>query len=763
MSTLDFTLSMAEHILEHDDNPVRFEKFCNDLFSEVDGAQYVPTSRTHDLGRDGRATTLKSGPNQVLLCCSLRDDIEEKATQDLQRIAENAKPQTLRMCFSKRVSESQRQAISKRAAGLIPSVTALFVDGQAQIATLAFRHPTALRHRYRGELELLRSVLLADADDEEAQVMGMRIALTTQLHDDAQTLRDEISRNLVLNALRSGRPLNLALIVKSLSDSLHLSRQIRAECVRPTVDQLVASGHLAVADGKYAITESGRQELRERTDQGSRTLLDGRQKVKSTVRSLLGEDLSEEEFSHLWKILQEGLANLFMSNGIQIIEAIASILHEDSPVSAHAHLEEGISELAGRVAGTKIGGPRATDIAQAVRDMFHETESYAFEWLTSLCSVYIGVCSLGLEPFAQREVINRLREIDLLFDTDVILSLLAEAEPHHRAITDIVRTWRRINGRTCVSESVLQEAASHAWISQFSYDNCRDLFPTLSDSDAPHLVDNAFVRAFRKVARGRFGQSQWKRYIGQYIGTDQEDYSRILEQLREEGFQFVPEEDIDLKLANEVALAVRDAKSFQREEMLTSWYESGMAERDGRLVALLERMRKRARVGGGGTAVVLSSSKTLRVGCQSFRERLGDPAPVIPLGPLGYLLGLTPGVTIGLGSLQKVLFDTGWSERVSGLEALAMRVIKASSQYSIPWSRRGALRREVRNSIAKYASERNQEPRQFEKQLIRDAKEQPAALAQVIAEAVDKLAPSRHEKEIDELKARIRELEGKAR
>jgi hypothetical protein len=753
---------MAEHILEHDEMPIRFERFCADLFTKVDGRDYVTTSRTHDLGRDGRCTTLQSASEAPLICCSLRDDLEKKASDDLVRVLEHAAPQTVRLCFSKRVSELRAESIKSGVLAAHKGIRQAFVDGQTQLADLACRHAEVFSDHYAGEIAVLRDALLTDDASEERQITGMRIALTTQLQNDARTLREDITRNLVLTSLASGNTLDTLMIVKHVSDSLHLARVVRSSYVEETVDRLLASGHIRRSDRGFQITDIGRTELGARCDRGSRTLLEGRSRVRGTILELTGYVLEDAEFARLWKLLQNQLAGMFMYNGIHIVEAIASIMDQKTAVGDHPHLHACIGQLASQIESEAIGGSRSSEIAQAVRDMFNESQSYAFGWLSSLCSIYVGVCSLGLEPLSQEQVAARLREIDLVFDTDVIISFLSESEPQHRGIVNVVRTWRSLNGRVSVAESSLKEAASHAWISEAVYSDTWQMLGKISDADAFRLVENAFVRGFRAVAAGQFGRHQWNRYIQIFRGTHQEDYRKIQELLLEEGIQVLGEGSIDKEFAGSVTDVMLGLKARPEDSQVFSAEDQLIAEHDGHLVALLLARREQKRQAGGGSALIVSSAKTLRNACRRFADRLGEPEPVIPVGAIGYLLALVPGVTIELGTLAKVLFDPGLAEKVGDLERLAIRVIKASSQYSLAWSRRGALKREMRNCIAAQARQRGKDPKELEAELRGKSEKQREILAEVIAEAVDKLVPSKTERQAEELKKRIAELEGRA-
>jgi hypothetical protein len=46
---------IAQLLLETDRNDYRFESFCCAVCSKEHGVEFLPTSKTYDLGRDGRS------------------------------------------------------------------------------------------------------------------------------------------------------------------------------------------------------------------------------------------------------------------------------------------------------------------------------------------------------------------------------------------------------------------------------------------------------------------------------------------------------------------------------------------------------------------------------------------------------------------------------------------------------------------------------------------------------------------------------------
>src|SRR4051812_4046758 len=102
---IPFTEKMAEDTIASDISPTRFEKFAADFFSVVDQTTYVTTSKSWDWGGDARPVALRDQEDFPLICCSLRDDVDEKAESDIRPALGKRKSTRLRFCSSRRLSE----------------------------------------------------------------------------------------------------------------------------------------------------------------------------------------------------------------------------------------------------------------------------------------------------------------------------------------------------------------------------------------------------------------------------------------------------------------------------------------------------------------------------------------------------------------------------------------------------------------------------------------------------------------------------------
>jgi hypothetical protein len=171
--------------------------------------------------------------------------------------------------------------------------------------------------------------------------------------------------------------------------------------------------------------------------------------------------------------------------------------------------------------------------------------------------------------------------------------------------------------------------------------------------------------------------------------------------------------------------------------------------RDGSLVAYLKHCRENA-TGRYETTVIVSSSPILQRAANRFPEQLGEPSPVWPIGAIAYLISLIPGISMTLSVLRNCLFDEGEADSLERLAQLASRVIRQSTEYELGYSRRATLKQALNKEIDKAARERGQKPVELVDELL-EGKDQ-SVLSDVIANAVDQLVASKHEKQLTELR-----------
>lgn len=761
MADASFTEMMALHIFEHESSPLRFENYCVDLFSALDQTPYVTTSRSYDMGRDGRGAATRFIGSPPFICCGTETDVLAKAERDLDRLMQSVQPTDLVFCFTDpSFSEYKVVQIEHMVRSKCPNILQIRSFGGRQLSDLALEYPQIFEKHYAAELSNLRAALgVKSTTSEEIEVTGLRMALTTQLLDDAQMRRRDLVRNLILTALSAGKALTTAGLAKAVSDSLRLPRLVNEAWLLLELNTLEASGHIAKSDSEYSIAERGLEELSSRTREGAEQLLRGQETIRSQLGAQTGQNLTENEFRIVWNTLQEGIVSMFVLHGATIIDSIASIVTGSSSLGDHDDLRTQISQIAGRISATLGKGNRIAEIGQAVEDMFYLRDSPAFNWLADVAEVFLHLCALGLEPHAQDQIIARLREIQLVIDTDVVLSLLSAGEANHEAISAMMAGWRRVGGRVVVVPPVLEEASHHAWISDIDYENVSSSLEKMSDDEASYLIGNVFVRGFRaeqKKAKRKCTRRNWQYYISAFKGTKDHDYAKILELLKDAGCELAPEDSASTQLASRIGQRV-----FEKQKATTHYL--GIAElrekanRDGRMVAFLAALRSSLQ-GEHKTAVIVSTSGALRFGAAGAKPELAAPEPVLYAPAVAWMLSLVPGVKLGPGTVRALLFDADFPVHLDVLERTALRVLHASDEYKMHLSRRGTLRTAMREQIHKRAQQEGKSTDEVIGELCSQTPEGKEVLAEVVAGAVDIIARSQSERRIAELEAEIERL-----
>lgn len=747
-----------QRILEDERSHVRFEQFCCDLLTDAEGFQYLPTSSSWDLSRDGRSLPVTVTGTCAYACCTIGQDLTAKAETDILGLVSHAAPAAIRFCASAGASEHALQKIEDRLRDLVPSVPNISALGAIQLVTLSERHPASLQHRYAGELLEHADFLSQTTGDSLAPATwGFQVALATQFDDSAQGLRDHLVKLLVRRSLADG-PLTVPAIAKRVSDALRLPRVIHREYFREALTSLVSEGYVAPNQGAYALTANGTSSLAADESDANRSLSRGKIVVRAAIEQLLGDTVEHAAFATLWAHLLDEFANLFFAQGLKFIQAISSLTRSGPNGAPSRPFGQMLEAMRARLARIGPGGARSESLAQAAIDVFSERGSDAVAWLTDVAAKYVSLCSLGLEPAAQQEIAGRLKDISLILDTDIVLSYLSEGERPHKVIEETVDRWREIGGPVLIAPPVLEETAHHAWISEYEYREVWRQLHEYSPDELPRYVKTAFVRAFYFAANGDYSLKRWSRFINEYRGHTAEDSGKISAILKDRGFSIVTAFEVDATFAASVRAEIYKIRQIPA----SAWVSKKTADkiqRDGDLVAYLRSSRENA-PSQDHTTVIISSSPVLQRAASSFSEQLGETTPVWPAGALAYLVSLMPGVRLTLTHLRNCLFDEGESDSMDRVTQLAMRVIRQSTEYSIGYSQRPTLKRAIRHQIEKAARERGQSPAELVDSLADHKGETRQTLTEVLAGAIDEMQASKSERRIAELERQIRKLTG---
>lgn len=725
----------------------------------------MPTSTNYDLGRDARQIGLDGSPIPGVLCVSLSVGVDKKVEKDLRRLAKTTSTTSVVFCSARKLTEHACDRIEVAIRKLYPSAKSVRVLSQTQLVKLAMDHEEVLSHHYLGEINDIIK-FTNDFASAPQPAYGLRLALSTHVGEDARELRSEIGKHLVLDQLRSEGPLTITRLSARVSQYLRLARSLNEDVIVQLVTELEKAGFVATSVASVSITAAGRAFLAAAPEAASAKLLEGRAAVRGSVARLTGKAMPDTTFEKFWEIFQDAISQAFYDHGVTLINMVASITAGE-PLTTHTEQVALLDRLADRTSIIFENAEQHDEYRQAVIDMFSETQSEAFEWLTSVCSVYVMMCSLGLESRSSREITDALIGVRLVPDTDILLSFLCVGELNHEAAVRVARGWKALGGTIAIATPTLEEVAAHASIAENDYKSTKHLFGKLSDIDVSRIISNAFVRAFYKVSDGYAHDRKWWQFISQYTSDSENDYSNILRILIDE-FKVT-------RLADYVnALDTNDPNSF--ESRISLFLRARLAEeqarkphelekrtldksrRDALLLTNLKAARESFRESGDGkTAIVLSSARVLREASKRFAKEFHEPDAVVSLAAVGALLSLIPGVNLGLKSLRTILFDTSLSERLSHVHRFAYRVVVASNMYDMPYARRVTMKRHLREGLLAVAEASGKPLREVGKRFTQ--KINAGESAQLIKGILDGMAIEPRTKQlIDEKQTQIEAL-----
>ncbi|WP_448694978.1 hypothetical protein [Pseudomonas moraviensis] len=758
-----FREGMLQKILELEVNDGRFEDFSREAVSIVEGGCLVlPTSKSWDLGRDGVGVGRSKG---IYVCSSLRDDVDIKSLSDIERLVSTTSGiEHVYFCSSQNLSEHRISKIEGELRSEFDFKFSITCLGSIQLAYIANRDGDLAERSYGAELKDCYRSISSDVSDE-AESKGLRLALMSAAGDNSQEIRDELYSAGLLDELKAGG-LTLLGVTNKLSVRLKLSRSLPSEVVLPHLGKLESEGLISKRGEVYLLTELGSQRISESELAAASRLLVGRAAIRDTIENLLGAKLLDNHFNKIWSVFEDRMAHYFTSRGDAIVLEISTILSEqpsetqsvsNSPYSF-------LDELARAVADTSSHPQQREELCLAIKDMFMDRSSVATEWLVKLAASFIAVCALGLEYSTGAALSKLFARTSLVIDTDVSLSLLCEGEPEHEAVFSVVTRWIKNRGKVLVGESVLEEAAYHAYISQRDYDQVKHLIPGEKD-DRLHIIENAFVRAFAElVAEKKAKRNQWEAFISQYRGMDGRDWSKIFSVLSSEySIDKLPaRSSAEEQLENNVRKYLTDqadAKSFNGNIKNAR----DKARRDAELYsALVHHVKALRGVDPGATCLLVSSARRL-VAAEAKFHQSGEPQLVVSISAILYMLAMLPSVSLGVGAMRVFLFDERRSGFSSELERTLLRMIKSSHEVSMPFAKRGLLMRSVRGQMIKDASQSGQSVSPSAIANMEAAAFKPAnekRTIEILKDSLDELAiDTRTEKENRELRAKVAELE----
>lgn len=459
---------VIERVLNTEGNSTRFEYFCNEVVSLLEGgAPILSTSKSWDQQRDGVGFGKAKG---LIVCTSLNDDPDHKALTDLEGLIEKAGPTRLVaqvfFCSSQPLSDYSEDNIQEALHEFIEHRLPVVCLGSGKLSQVANNNMEVFERYYAQEYREVIRVTEADPTDS-TELRGLRLALMSAAADNSQAIRDEVYSTALLEVLGDGSARTSAVLAKDVSDYMRLHRSIGTAVIAPHLRRLAEAGEVSLGQ-QIQITASGYKLLESMRQNAVGRFVQMRKSIRDWIENAIGEKIIDDDFHRIWQAFEEKTSHYMQWRGETLVAEVASLLGEGSD-SDQPTAQSMIDELAEAVGRTSAHSQRREELAQAIRDLFADREGPASEWLVRTAAHFVAACAMGLEQTSSAAVTKLFRRTRLLLDTDVVLTLLCEGETDHAAVSDLVSRWRRIGGKILVPEPVLEEAAKHAWNANVDY------------------------------------------------------------------------------------------------------------------------------------------------------------------------------------------------------------------------------------------------------------------------------------------------------
>lgn len=742
------SIGLVRDLISSDTNDLRFEAFCNSLLSRVTGVTVVGTSRTADLGVDGRSLQLDALVEQVYVATSVRADVEAKIIEDALRIAATGQVKKVVFCTNRVVTEKKRTAIEEKALAALGAGVTCEILAADSLSDLAVRWPEELAAHYSFEIEQSRQRIAKLAQEPVGDIQ-LQVA-TVLASDEGQNGTDLLVDALVTEALASS-PCTLNEVSSSLQRLLRLSRPFNNERISESLHRLLESGRIQeLTSSRFQLTSIGREkraEVRQNAavESEARLLL-----LREQIVARVGYQVDEQQIRKLWLNLCEELGELTSRQGARLIQTLERFRETGDASALRVQTAGHLRSVCERSTRHFARDDVRTEITDALAASLTECEELAERWLLLLLSSWVAACQLGLVPEIAQQVQRPLRKLVLALDTDIVLSLICEAEPDHENLTALLSNWNNIGGRTLVVAEVLREVSTHAWIADNEFGEIATILQKrpFDRGLARYYAKNAFVRTFWSVSRTRT-LSEWAQFIRVFRGTSRDDFSNIEDHLRRLKVGNKVAEPDQLSQAQLGSLEGRLRGKLARMSRLSSDDASGgMIEQDKMdrdTKALVKYAATAATLQDTSGVLLVSSSKRLQIAV-----RQGAPSHRIAVSPASTLSLLMSTANVSAGSqhsIASLMLQESAGEPIHFLRVELMRLLeRADLTKAIPSSRLVTLERQLEHSVLDIASKKRRPAPLVRKEILsfKDKDESLNALASAFRGAalgteVDKL------------------------
>ena len=757
----ELAIQIGRQVVRSETNDGRFEVFCRGVVSLAEGGAIIMgTSTTWDLGRDGVGAGTASG---IYVCTSLRDDVDEKILSDLDRIkSTTSKIKKVYFCTCHPLSEHKRDVLKEQLSIEVDHAFSVEVFGNTQLVDIASTKVEILTRHYGAEIDDCIKTIAAPIDSDTER-RGLKIALMS-IGEDSAAVRSDIYQGIILETLSESTGLTRENLTNKISERLHLMRSLAKEALLAPLSDMQSKSLISCTNNVYRITQIGKEKLANSTENATLQLLDGRNLLRKEIEEAIGSPLANDHFNKLWAIFEDRIVAYCISKGETLVAEVSELLGQEAVEPEHRMVKafSFVEDIAKAVSETSSSPQQRLEIAQAIKDIFHYRSGPATDWLVKLCMSYMAACSLGMEYSCGAMIEHLLKRTTLVFDTDVVLSLLGEGESDHDGVLAIAKRWKEIGGKVLVAEPVLEEVAYHASIAQLDFEQVRNWLPGTPD-EQQHIISNVFVRSFAVLlAKKEARLHHWGSFIKQYLGRSPYDWINVYQLMTAEGWvgKLPPRSLSEAQLENKVREYLIEQKLGSATSGQADRNMRDKARRDAQLYsAIVSHLHSIRQFEPGSTCLLVSSAHRLSMAEMEFKEA-AEPELITSIATILHLLSLMPNVSLGASALKAFLFDERPKGFSSDFERTLMRMLRASDEVALPWAKRSALMKALREKMMQDAKSRgaNVKGEELEREALMEKNQ--SRTIEMMSQALDAVAvDTKTAKENSALRRRIMELE----
>lgn len=747
INSIPIPSSWIEQILDREQDDHRFEAFANDVVSVLEGKSVLGTSKSWDLGRDGKGVGARHG---TFVITTLRTDSGKPKTDAEHLKAAAPKIRHVYYVAPRLVSETKLEEHAKEIRAVLGADVPIDSIGRVQLTELisSGKAAQAFRRHYRGELASITAALTSENDDPESK--HLELALSTFGAQNTQELRDSLSSRLILGLLKSNA-LTLSEIAKGAADALGVSA-FSESSARHYCDLLRSKSRISLEDDRYRITAIGEAFLSVGDTEVVATELSGRDAVRSAVEESLGSSIPEQQWDLMWSALQKALSHAFYLRGKQILDVVSTLLQGDTSRVPRDVLAVLVDNVIQNVVATYVAAPNRPKMLRAFQDAFLPGDPHgSFEWLAGVAGRFAATCTLGLPSEIAEALTATLKKIRCFIDTDVVISYLCNHEPSHAAAHALVRLNKKLGNQAMITDAVAEEAARHAMKSYTDYRvRVASVTGTLEWFEIAEL-ESAFTREFESLRKeGKVKAQDWPNYIKRYAGEESKNYSGSRPPNTAKMRSLLSSESVAIRTPGDRS----DRWERQRDNLAKAMYEEArrfqpdarpdIIEHKARidaemLIAVSRTIEDSQALGKGERYILVTSARRLRHLPSKVRQQLPDLPEILSLPEAATIATLIPEQPLSLRALHSLLFEGHFAQTVGRLEGLLLRIVRESSSAVIPGATRGVLAEEFGEAILRESKRTGEAQSEVRARIERD----PVELAKIAAVAVDALALKR--------------------